>query len=459
MHHEDLQRERMGERMKQPNVLYLHSHDTGRHIAPYGYAVETPRLQRLAGEGVIFRQAFSAASTCSPSRAALLTGQYPHANGMLGLAHRGFALWNPERHIAQTLGRAGYHTVLAGFQHVATEENLPTLGYDEAPNNPLRAEQIARDFLQSASPDTPFFLDVGFIETHRVGRSFGESEAEEPTIEEAARYCHPPMPLPDLPTIRRDLAAYQAAAARLDTKTGVVLDALEDAGLSEDTLVIYTTDHGIPFPRMKCNLTDHGTGVSLIMRGPASFTGGRVIDALVSHLDLYPTIAELAGIDDSDWLQGKSLMPLIRDETSQIHGAIFAEITFHAAYEPQRAVRTKRWKYIRRWSEYRHPVLANVDDSPTKDALLGQGWSEHDLSDEALYDLTFDPSEANNLASDPKRADTLAEMRDRLERWMRETDDPLLTGEIPVPAGAQLNAADDQSPNDPTMSWDDIRAR
>ncbi len=104
---------------RRPNIVYIHSHDSGRYLQPYGHSVPTPHLQRLASEGVLFRQAFSAAPTCSPSRAALLTGQYAHQNGMLGLAHRGFSLNDYSRHLVHTLGSAGYQSVLAGLQHVA----------------------------------------------------------------------------------------------------------------------------------------------------------------------------------------------------------------------------------------------------------------------------------------------------------------------------------------------------
>src|SRR5438270_5101686 len=112
-----------------PNILYLHSHDTGRYVQPYGFAVPAPNLQRLASQGVMFRQAFNAAPTCSPSRAALLTGQCPHANGMLGLAHRGFALNDYNHHLLHWLRPHGYRSTLIGVQHIAKE---PTpIGYDE----------------------------------------------------------------------------------------------------------------------------------------------------------------------------------------------------------------------------------------------------------------------------------------------------------------------------------------
>ena len=142
-------------------------------------------------------------------------------------------------------------------------------------------------------------------------------------------------------------------------------------------------------------------------------------------------------------------MPLIRRQTTTIRDEIFAEMTWHAAYEPQRAVRTERWKYIRRFGERMTPVLPNCDDSPSKDLLLRYGWAEREIAFEQLYDLVFDPNEASNLAADPAYAGPLAELRGRLDGWMHETDDPLLHGDPIPPAGAEINQPDQLSASDP----------
>jgi N-sulfoglucosamine sulfohydrolase len=216
--------------------------------------------------------------------------------------------------------------------------------------------------------------------------------------------------------------------------------------------VICTTDHGIAFPGMKCNLTDHGIGVMLIMRGPMGFAGGRVCDAMISQLDLFPTICELGGIEPPSWLQGRSMMPLIREEVEEINEEVFAEVTYHAAYEPQRAVRTKRWKYIRRFDPRPGPVLCNCDDSASKDLLVEYGWANLAPDVEQLYDLVFDPAECNNLSRDPSAKETLQDMRGRLDRWMRDTYDPLMLGPVPAPSGASVNDPDDVSPSQPTRT-------
>lgn len=425
--------------MSRPNIIYIHSHDTGRYVQPYGYAIPTPHLQRLAEEGVLFRRAFSAAPTCSPSRAALLTGQAPHSGGMLGLAHRGFALDNYDQHLVHTLRGAGYTSTLIGIQHVARDPAI--IGYDrvvDLPHNRAAAVAPAAVAFLRDAPAQPFFLSVGFFETHREFSSADDS-----------RYCLPPPTLPDTPATRADTAAFSASAHALDTGIGAVLDALDTTGLAGNTLVICTTDHGLAFPGMKGTLTDHGIGVMLILRGPGGFTGGRVCDALVSQLDIFPTLCAILSIAPPPWLQGRSLLPLIRDECEEINDAIFAEVTYHAAYEPQRAVRTARWKYIRRFGGRDHPVLPNCDNSPSKDLWLAHGWRERTIPQEQLYDLVFDPQENANLASDPALTAVLVELRGRLERWMEATDDPLRHGPVVAPPGIWTNDPDALSPSPP----------
>ena len=438
------------------NILYIHSHDTGRYVQPYGYAVPTPHLQRLAEEGVLFRQAFCAAPTCSPSRAALLTGAAPHTNGMLGLAHRGARLADNRWHLAHVLREAGYQTALAGAQHEIQHEQRAALGYDqlldEEPDAgvPDTQEAVARRaaaFL--ARPHAhPFFLSCGFITTHRTGsgRQWFNNQAS-PVGD--SRYCRPPAPLPDLPETRQDFADFCLAAARLDHYMGIVFAALAANGLAEETLVICTTDHGIAFPFMKCNLTDHGTGVMLILRGPGGFTGGTVVDALVSQLDLYPTVCELAGIPIPQHVQGKSLRPLVNGETDALHDAVFAEVNYHAAVEPMRTVRTARYRYIRRYTQAFVP--SNCDDSISKEVLVDHGWANHPVPRESLYDLYFDPNEACNLAADPARAEILRDLRLQLDDWMRATGDPLCQGRLVPWPDMVVNPIDDPSPQTPTV--------
>jgi len=428
-----------------PNIVYLNSHDTGRYVQPYGYAIRTPNIQRLAEEGVLFRQAFCAAPTCSPSRAALLTGRWAHSTGMLGLAHRGWSLNDYTQVLLHTLRAHRYSTHLAGTQHItaaSAEDAWKVIGFDER----LEGEdyEAACAFL-GRRPKQPFYLEMGSSRTHRT---FDHP----PDSRDDPRYALPPACLPDAPEVRADFARFKTEAADLDRRFGEVLRALDRNGLADNTLVICTTDHGIAFPLMKCNLTDHGIGVMLIMRGPEGFGGGKEVDGLVSQIDIFPTLCEYLGMARPGWLQGLSLLPLVRGERRQVRDAVYAEVTYHAAYEPQRCIRTDRYKYIRRYGENSGPVLPNCDDGPTKDLLLANGWREQPRSREMLFDLVFDPQESSNLAARPELDSVLDDLRARLDGWMETTEDPLLAGEAPLPPGTILNDPDDLSPSGPTFT-------
>ena len=428
-----------------PNILYLHSHDTGRFVQPYGYAVPTPRIQGLAEQGILFRQAFCAASTCSASRACLLTGQYAHTNGMLGLAHRGWSLHDYTHHIVHTLRTVGYHSTLIGEQHISKRPDV--IGYDRVVKiSTSRVADVAPvtiDILRNA-PAEPFFLSVGFFETHR--------EFFQPVAGDE-HYVRPPVNLPDTAETRADMAAFTASARSLDRGVGAVLDALDDTGLARNTLVICTTDHGIAFPGAKATLTDRGIGVMLILRGPGGFAGGKASDALVSHIDVFPTVCDVLGIDHPDWLQGRSLMPIVTGVEEEVRDAIFAEGTYHAAYEPQRAIRTPRWKLVRRFGDRRLPVLPNIDDSPSKQVWLDHGYAEREQAPLQLFDLVFDPNEACNVADRPEHAPVVEHLTTRLERWMRGTGDPLLDGPVAAPPGAEANDPSQRSAGDPVTTY------
>jgi N-sulfoglucosamine sulfohydrolase len=414
------------------NVLYIHSHDTGRYVQPYGHAIPTPNIQWLADQGVMFRNAFCAAPSCSGSRAALLTGEYCHQNGMMGLAHRGWSLYDYDHQLVRVLRAHGYHAELIGEQHISADPQM--LGYDvvhEIPDKFVHSVAPAAIKTLRAGIPEPFFMSVGFFETHR---SFFE-----PTSVRDRVYSLPPPFLPDTPEIRDDIAAYKASARSLDHGVGSVLNALQQTGLDERTLVIFTTDHGLAFPTAKASLLDRGIGVSLIMRGPG-FSGGRALDQLVSHVDIFPTVCDVTELEPPPWLVGRSLVPLVNgDEAPGSRTEIFAELTYHAAYEPQRAIRTDRYKYIRRFDDYPHPVLPNCDDSPSKDAYLARGWAQRTVPRESLHDLFFNPGEGRNLIEDPDYASLLEDLRERLHRWMAQTNDPILQGRIAPPEGALIN--------------------
>lgn len=436
------------------NIVYLHTHDTGRCISTYGYALDTPNLARFARESTLFRQAFDCGPTCSPARASLLTGQYPHQCGMLGLAHRGFALDDPSKHLANYLRRNGYYTVLSGIQHEAADSAEATLGYCERYKEGNRSGHVhggmGGDLANTAAAcaflsrkhEQPFFLSLGLNATHRP-------YPETPDTLDNPDFLKPPPPIPDTPECRRDWAAFATMVRHADRCFGRVFETIEACGLKEDTLVLVTTDHGVAFPGMKCNLNDHGCGVMFLLRIPG-VGNGRVTDALITHLDFYPTVCEWAGLKTPEWLEGSSLCPLLDGEKEDIHDAVFAEINYHAARDVQRTVRTKRFRYVRRFDDYPGIVLPNIDDGFTKRFLRREAELETRprIPEEQLFDLYSDPAESCNRANDPACRETLDDLRRRLNKWMESTADPLLAGPVQAPAGSRVNRQNSSEPTD-----------
>lgn len=427
--------------MNRPNILYLHSHDTGRFIGPYHSDFVTPALSRLAGDSMLFRQAFAASPTCSPSRAALTTGQYPHRNGMMGLTHRGFSLNEPGHHLAACLATEGYITAQAGVQHEASDPR--TLGYqkiltERKPSNGATGTgDAAVEFVQQRH-EAPFFLSVGFFETHQLFPPPAEGDGPwEKSIPEG---------LPDLPEVREDLAGFQRALTVFDQQVGRILEALAESGRLDDTLVICTTDHGAPFPDMKSSLRDDGVGVFMLLRPPGWNRGALEIQGQVSQLDLFPTVVEYTGMKPRHTLDGVSLMPWIvgdRGPEDASHETLHFESSFHSSYEPLRAVRTRGWKYIRRW-EPGPPPLPNVPRGKTKEALLKRGYAEQKRPAEELYDLTADPGETRNLAGEGEFSKIRRELEAYLFAWMEASEDPLAGGGVlEPPETAQLREGSD----------------
>ncbi|MCM3763900.1 sulfatase [Neobacillus niacini] len=447
------------------NIIYIHTHDSGRMLSPYGYDVPTPNLKKFAEDATLFRQAYCVGPTCSPSRAGLLTGMYPHSNGMLGLAQRGFGLQDYSQHLVQFLKKQGYHSVLCGIQHevgsyLNPEEGAKTIGYDEnisADNANYPEEELVKwdylnaqrvsDWLTRADKEQPFFLSYGLFATHRKFPT-GEKNGID------SKYVMPPYPIPDNEVTREDYAGYLKSSSWFDDSFKIVIDTLKHEGLYEDSIIIFTTDHGIAFPFSKCNLTDAGIGVSFIMRVPESNTKGEVVESLVSQVDLFPTICDLLNIKKPENLQGVSFAELFVDPKVEVREEVFAEVNFHTSYEPTRCIRTSQYKYIRYYDEeYLKVNMSNIDNSPTKSYYLENGLDQVVKYKEAFYDLVYDPGERNNVADEPRYADVLKEMRQKLVEYQKKTNDPLLHGNIEVKEGWKVNKQEcinpsSKNPND-----------
>ena len=436
------------------NIIYMHTHDSGRYWSPYGYAVPTSNIMKFAKEATLFRQAYCVGPTCSPSRSGLFTGLNPHSNGMQGLAHLGFRLNDYNKHLGSFLKTQGYCTALCGIQHEAPDYNI--IGYDRilgsqefSMGDTINSmEQFDYDNTNAAceflkekkQSDRPFFLSFGMFNTHREFPKLDDSVDPD--------YISVPPPLFDCPTNRRDMAEYHVSVKVADDCFGKLLKTLDEENLSDDTMVIMTTDHGIAFPHMKCTMYDTGIGVALIVRLPKKYRQIKATDALVSHLDIFPTICDAAGITPPDWLEGVSLIPVMTGEKESVRDEIFSEVTYHAAYEPKRCVRTERYKLIRRFDYHNGIVPVNIDDCLGKDFLVDAGYLSATKEREFLFDLWIDPYERDNLAANPNYKEIYCDLSQRLENWMLATDDPLIThgSRVPKPKDAKIVKLEITSP-------------
>jgi len=353
-----------------------------------------------------------------------MTGRYPHVNGLMGLVGLGWELPRSERTLPQYLKDVDYHPVLCGIQHERSEAT--SLGYSRALDTgrsrqaPELAEAAA-DFLAHEPPE-PFFLSLGTVEPHRpfrVEELDGDLAADGPPY------------LPDNTIVRRQMAGFARLVARLDEAAGRILRALDDAGLSENTLVIFTTDHGIDMPRAKGTLYDPGIETALLMRWPGRIPAGSSFDELLSNVDLLPTVLEALGCAVPAGIQGRSFWPLLQGKSYQPREEVFAEKTHHVAYDPMRCIRTATHKYIHNFGPLRHieiPADVDMDCLAAVPDLVRERRPIYEL-----YDLTSDPLEQTDLAGDAGHAPIEAELQGRLRRWMEETRDPLLEGVMPVP--------------------------
>ncbi|MEM6560506.1 MAG: sulfatase-like hydrolase/transferase [Planctomycetota bacterium] len=433
-----------------PNVLYLHAHDTGRHLQPYGYAVPTFHLQRLADQGTLYRNAFCISPTCSPSRAALLTGQYPHQCGQLGLSNAGYPLRHPERHWVHAFNAAGYATALMGVQHVTADERDLPFGYvrpeivgyafgraEEA----AHAESVADatcGWLREHGKGGPWMLDAGTLQTHTASWALlGDDELPSERAVDVARV---PALLADSPEARAWYARHIVIAGILDRAVGRILHTLDELGLADNTLVLFTVDHGLGLPTAKCNLTDAGLEAALILRGPG-FVGGRTVHESVTHLDVFPTLCELCGLDRPAWLEGTSLLG-----DPPHHPATFAQTNVHGSPIPARSVRTDRYKLIRRW--HTPDVLAhNTDARPPKQRMTDHGWPHRfppgrpvdAHATDVLFDLELDPTERHDRSIDPAYAKPYADLTQRLAEWTARTNDQIPNADDPIALLADMS--------------------
>jgi len=418
------------------DVVVITSHDIGRHLHCYGVdSVVSPNLDSLGADGVRFDQAFATAPQCSPSRASLATGLYPHNNGVMGLAHAGFD-WDlapSASHAAALFAALGFETHLFGGQHVTLHperlgfRHVHPTGREHGNMTGQIIAAAVEQLLESDLGDRRLYLEINFEDTHRPY----------PTISpDAPRVLGLVIPayLPAGSEAVVEMTALQAAIEEMDVAAGRVLAALEKAGRAGAALVVFTTDHGLAMPRAKCTLYDPGLEVALMVRWPEGGIGnGSNRTELISNIDVLPTLLEAAGAPIPSGIQGRSFLPLLRGGAYEHRAAIYAEKTFHSYYDPMRCVHTQRHKYIRNFeAAFAVEVPGDVQQGPIFRANASR-YSTDRPSFVELYDLETDPLEEHNLTGIPSMTAIEDALSAELWRWMRETDDPLLQGPVASP--------------------------
>jgi N-sulfoglucosamine sulfohydrolase len=434
---------------RQRNVLLLISDDQGLdECGCYGNdKIQTPNIDRLAAEGVRFNNTFTTSASCSASRSVILTGLFNHTNGQYGLQHatHHFQMFDWVRPFPALLKANGYATGVIGKLHVGPQD---AFGFDfVAPGRDLwgnrNVSQMAKYAGEFFNRDRskPFFLLVGYSDPHRAGKGFA-NDREYPGIKKitySPEDVTVPYFLPDCSEVREELADQYESVSRMDQGVGLVLEELKKSGRYDDTLILYISDNGIPFPGAKTTLYDPGVHLPMIVKSPTLSKGGTTNNAMVSFVDIAPTILDWTQTPLPGYpLPGKSFFPVPGEENPGGWDRVFVSHTFHEVtmYYPTRGIRTWRFKYLNNlFPELEFPPASDLYASFSwqailrrKDGMMGKRSVRQYLhrDREELYDLSKDPNELENVAGNPSYATALEEMRRELLDFRRKTNDPWL---------------------------------
>ncbi len=414
------------EKNSRPNFIIFIADDAGwNDLGPYGNpGIRTPNINRLAREGITFHNAFVTTSSCSPSRCSIMTGLYPHNTGAAELH---LPLPADQKIFAGELKNNGYYTLATGKWH---------LGPDRAEFDSIfhaRDASGSADWIRAVRnrpKDQPFLMWLASNDPHRPYAE--ETIIPNPNKEEDV--IIPPFLSDNAPT-REDFRKYYDEITRLDFNIGQVLKELDDQEITENTVIIFLSDNGRPFPRSKTRLYDSGVKTPFIVRWPGRIKAGSQSKSLVSSIDIAPSLCEMAGIPIPRRFQGKSFVSLFTKPDAAIHDYIYAEHNWHDYQAHERLVRSKRYVYIKNW-------LPWLNASPPADAVTSFTYQEmirlcreNKLPDsqkdsfvsprtpEELFDAENDPFQMNNLADDKAYTQILKQMRKELDRWIKATGD------------------------------------
>ena len=440
----------LGQADTRPNIVFMIADDLAwDDLGCSGNPnVRTPHLDRLAKGGMQFTNAFLTISSCSPSRASIITGTYPHQTDAEQLH---WPLPADRLTFVELLKASGYWTAAAGKWHLgnAVKDRFDEVREADVSGFQLPTGEAAKEgkiiqkvigdarsgcdqwvpVLKARPKDKPFFLWLAALDPHR---DYDEGILEKPHKPEDVRL--PPY-VADTPKSRKDYALYYDEITRLDRFVGEVMAELKKQGVADNTFVLFISDNGRPFPRDKTTLYDSGIRTPFIVNWPARIQPGGRSDSLISSVDIGSAFLELAGLSTPTVFEGRSFLPLLRNPSLTLHDFVFAERNWHDYEDRVRAVRNKRFKYIRNFYD-------DLPNTPPADVVRSIAYREMiRLRDEGqlaeaqrntfiqprpreeLYDIKNDPYELRNLAADSGQSKRLKRFRRALTKWQEETND------------------------------------
>ncbi len=431
-----------------PNILLITADDLGcDYVGAFGCKVPgiTPAIDRLAAEGIRFTQAHVTAAICQPSRSALMTGRYPHRSGALGFD----AIGKDVPTLGETLRKAGYlNGILAKERHLAPPEKfcwdvmIPATKLGDGRDPDAYHDRSLEFFGQARKDGRPFFLMANVCDPHRPfagGKGKNKDGAALPPLSFKPADVLVPGFLPDLPDVRTELAQYMASVSRCDASVAGILKALEESGMAADTLVMFLSDNGMPFPFAKTNCYRASTRTPWIVRWPGTVKPGSVDDAhFISGIDFLPTALAAAGLPPLDGVDGRSFLPLLKGERQEGRDAVVTFINSTAGDRnyPMRAIHDRRHTYIfNAWSDgkagFKNESMVGLAWSAMEKAAPGNpavaarvGLFRHRVPEE-FYDCEADPWALENLIDDPAQKEMIDALRDRLLTILEASGDPV----------------------------------